>query len=200
MWRNISLLAVPLGIALAAACGGSKTSGGSSGDTPEGGAAPGDAGILCGLAPCASSEICCINATGRASCTAAGSCMGSSLSCASKSACSSGQTCCFTYEQEGGAANPFATPSFAAQCQDSCPSTSYVLCTTSADCDNGDTCTAGPYAKYCAAPFEGGLFPFPDGGFVLPRRDAAGGGPADDGSAGDDTSGDDVSTADAASE
>jgi hypothetical protein len=206
MWRKISLFAVPLGIAIVAACGSKTTSGGSNGgnggsSSSGGGSAPGDAGILCGLAPCSQSDICCY-ASGTPTCKAAGSCMGSAVTCASNSACPSSQTCCFTYEQDAAPAGLFATPSFTAQCQDSCPSTSYQLCTTTADCTSGDTCVPGPYARYCAPPYEGGAFVFPDGGFVFPRRDAAPP-PGEDGSSGDDASGDDatvVSTMDAASE
>ncbi len=87
-----------------------------------------------------------------------------------------------------------AAPAFTTECLDSCASSSYVLCATSEDCDNGGTCIAGPYARYCATFDGGGItfpeggFSFPDGGFTFPRRDAGGAAAGDDGAAGDDES------------
>ncbi len=193
MWRKISLYAVPLGIALVAACGGSSKNsddggtGGAGGSS--GGGGSGDSGVACGLQACRGSDVCCFS-SGQPTCAAAGSCTSMALTCSSKSACSSGQSCCFTYTGDSGT-------DFETACQDSCDSTSYELCATSADCSNGGMCLPGPYARYCAT-FEGG-FAFPDGGFTFPeggpfrRRDASPEPPGDDGSttpAGDDGSSD----------
>jgi hypothetical protein len=191
MWRKISLYGIPLGIALVAACGGSSSNGNDGGtggsSSSSGGGGSGDGGgVTCGFTTCKTSEVCCFGAAGQSTCMAAGSCMTSSLTCTAKSMCASGQSCCFTYVGDGGMA-------FQTGCQDSCDSMSYELCATSADCSNGGFCTLGPYARYCAAPFDGGGFMFPDGGFVFRRRDAGTEAGGDDSAAppsGDDGSAD----------
>ena len=97
------------------------------------------------------------------SCTAAGSCSGSSLSCSGSAHCASGQVCCFAFQQgEGGAGvGGFGAPmAFSAQCADSCPSNDmihYQLCASAADCPSGQSCVPGTYTTYCAA--MGGGFP-----------------------------------------
>jgi hypothetical protein len=196
MWRKISLYAIPFGIALVAACGGSSTSasdGGGGGSSSSSGGGSDDAGVVCGLRACSTSEVCCFSSM-QPTCMAAGSCMASSLTCSSKSACS-GKSCCFSYVGDSGT-------DFQTACQDSCDATSYELCATSADCSNGAMCFPGPYARYCVA-FDGGGFTFPDGGYFMfpdggfPRRDASAPPPGDDGSA---PSGDDATSEDAAAE
>jgi hypothetical protein len=194
MWRKISLYAIPFGIAVVAACGGSSNNGedgggGGSGSSSgsSGGGASGDAGVACGLQSCGASQVCCFNSMQAGTCVAAGSCMASSLTCTSKGSCS-GQSCCFSYVGDSGT-------DFRTACQDSCDSTSYELCATSADCSNGGMCFMGPYARYCVS-FEGG-FTFPEGGFTFPRRDASMGPPGDDASTtppGDDASEDAASS------
>jgi hypothetical protein len=196
MWRNISLYAIPFGIAVVAACGGSSKSsddGGGGGSSSSSGGGSGDAGIACGLRACGASEVCCFS-SGQATCVAAGSCMASSLTCSSKASCSS-KSCCFTYVGDSGM-------DFDTACQDSCDSTSYELCDTSADCSNGGMCFPGPFARYCVA-FDGGGFMFPDGGFTFPeggfpfpRRDGSAQPPGDDATAppGDDASGEDAAS------
>jgi hypothetical protein len=100
------------------------------------------------------------------SCVAQGSCQGSSLDCTSTQHCSGG-VCCFAYAMaEGGAggAGFGGGMSFTAQCQSQCPMGQYQLCADSSECTGGGNCVQGPYAKYCAAAFDGG-------GFNFPRRD-----------------------------
>ncbi len=189
MWRNISLYAIPLGIALVAACGGSSNSsddGGGGGSGSSSGGGSGDAGVICGMKMCALSEVCCFAST-QPSGVVAGACATSTLTCSSKSSCGSGQSCCFTYSGDSGT-------DFKTGCQDSCDSASYQLCVTSADCDTGGLCLPGRYSGYCSY-FDGGGFAFPDGGFTFgdggfrPRRDASASDasrPEDDGSASDD--------------
>jgi hypothetical protein len=197
MRRHISVIAVSFGVVLAAACGGSSsnpggagsgsTSGGTSGSSSGGSSGTGtpqtiaDAGVACGLTPCTGSQVCCYGSGLMPSCVDPGSCGGSTLTCSSKGDCTSG-SCCFTYQYDGGTTTDGgrpATPSgFAAECQDTCDTTSFALCTTSSDCPDGDTCLPGPYARYCAA-VDAGAFAIPDGGFPVMRRDAS----AEDGAA-----------------
>jgi hypothetical protein len=138
-------------------------------------------------AGCAPSQTCCYAGTMTAmgppmgmmaagpSCVAQGSCQGSSLDCTSTQSCSGG-VCCFAYAMaEGGAGGPGlggafggGGMSFTAQCQSQCPMGQYQLCADSSECSGGGNCIQGPYAKYCAAAFDGGGFNFPRGG-----RDAA---------------------------
>ncbi len=198
MRRNISLLAVPFSIAMAiafaAACSSSSSGGNGSGTGNGNGddstAAPSDAGVACGFnKTCAPSQVCCYDNPLAPTCAAAGSCTASTLTCSSKGTCGGGQVCCFTYEQDGGATDggPLvgATPTgFHSQCADTCPSTSYSLCKTSADCDDGGTCLPGAYAGFCGTlPTRDGGYVYPDGGYVYPRRDASAG---DGGATGDD--------------
>jgi hypothetical protein len=182
-WRSTSLLFVPFGMALVVACGGSNdSSGGDAGGPSDAAAAPlGDSGVTCNSQVCAPSEVCCYGSF-QPACTKANACNGAMLACTSNSACGSGQTCCFTYAD--GGAGILGAAAFTATCQASCPDTSYELCTTTADCDNGGTCVAGPYAGYCAT-FDGSGFNFPDGGFFPPRREASAPAPGDDGAAGE---------------
>jgi hypothetical protein len=158
MRRSIVLFAVPLTlIAVVAACSSSSPSA-SAPTTPD--AAVSGVTIACGTSTCPSTDVCCFNSTSP-TCQPTGGCPESFLACSSKAGCPSSQVCCFTYENETGA----ASGPFTAQCQDSCPSSSYQLCATKDDCPAGDTCNPAQYAPYCGVGFDGNLAGFlGDGG------------------------------------
>jgi hypothetical protein len=176
--------------------GSSGAASGSSGGGSSGGSSTmptadyADGGIACGTGTgCPQSDECCFapqappmvsseagppgfggfgGAGAGPSCTAAGSCNGSSLSCSNPSQCSAGQTCCFAYQQSEAGAGPGGFGgfgggggmTFSAQCADSCPTgdmVHYQLCASSTDCPSGQSCTMGPYTMYCMD--MGGGFP-----------------------------------------
>jgi hypothetical protein len=170
MRHSIVLLAVPLSVALAAAC--SSSSGGGSSSSSDGGpdATASGPAIVCGTITCPGNDVCCFNSTSP-TCQPQGGCQESYLSCSSPANCGSGKTCCFTYENDSGA----VSGPFNAQCQDSCPSTSYRLCATMADCQSGEICnpaTLGAVAPYCGVGFDGNfMIPGFDGNFMIPGFD-----------------------------
>jgi hypothetical protein len=178
---------------------GALSDGGNAGAAPT----PIEGGIACGLqGACAPSEECCrgtsasLLAPPSMTCVARGSCAGSSLDCSSSAHCGASEVCCFSYATADGGAEAGAGGAFGAlgqayssSCQSSCPGgdgVHYQLCATSADCPSGQQCmTAAPVAPYCAAPYDGGGFPFGDGGFPF-LRDGGGQGAADAAGAADD--------------
>jgi hypothetical protein len=182
-----------------AAAGNPDASGAAVSDSGNGTApTPMEGGITCGLqGACAPSEECCRGASTNfltppsMTCVAKGSCQGASLDCSSSAHCGASEVCCFAYATpdggaEAGAGGAFGAglnASYSATCQSSCPvgdGAHYQLCASSADCPSGQQCvTTAPVAPYCAAPYDGGGFPFGgDGGFPF-LRDGGGQGAAD---------------------
>jgi hypothetical protein len=84
-------------------------------------------------------EECCLTTIG-ASCVSTGACNGAALSCTDSANCTSGEVCCA--ELRGGP--PKAT------CAATCGGGGVVLCNTSADCPNMESCDPTPLAvKVC---------------------------------------------------
>lgn len=125
--------------------GGSSSGGSSGAGMPDAMASSGgaltDGGrdqIQCGaMGPCDSAtQVCCATRTGR-TCVTVGSCTGDSIACSGSNSCpaGSGDVCC-----EGLAANGTVRT----RCATACPAGSPQLCTTAADCKDGDACRRGP--------------------------------------------------------
>src|SRR5580692_6682517 len=140
----------------AATSGGGATGPGTTGE-PRGGTPADDAGpahtlplitaTACGTATCTSTQQCCVSlATGRTGTTVAcaDACTGASIAatCSSAASCTGGQVCCATLG--GGGRN---TSAASTSCEDSCArpdggraAISIQVCSTDAECPQGDTC------------------------------------------------------------
>jgi hypothetical protein len=182
--------------------------GGSTAGTPRGGMPADDAGpahtlplitaTACGTATCTTTQQCCVSlAAGRTGATVAcaDACTGASIAatCSSAASCTGGQVCCATLGAGGRNTSAAST-----SCEDSCAppdggraAISIQVCSTDAECPQGDTCRAdvlgldtcvpAPVVRDAGVrePFDAGIIlRIPDGGFefdagVRRMRDAA---------------------------
>jgi hypothetical protein len=132
----------------------------------DGGISPGQ--TLCGQTTCnAATQVCCVTGQGS-SCTAVNACNGNPIVCSAASSCGAGDVCCAMLggRRDGGMG-------ITTSCKPSCGFGSVELCSSSADCMNGEQCQPLGMTGYQACvpmrppPFDGGRR---DGG---PRFDAA---------------------------
>ncbi len=140
----------------------------------------------CGTATCTSTQQCCVTlATGRTGATVAchDTCTGASIAatCSSAASCTGGQVCCATIG--GGGRN---TGAASTSCEDSCAppdggrgAIAIQVCSTDAECPQGDTCRADVLGLDTCVPapvvierdagvrlpFDAGVLRIPDGGF-----------------------------------
>ena len=120
--------------------------------------------IACGTKTCDSkTDVCCLAtrtcvATGAAG---AATCRGSTLTCSGSNSCATGDVCC---EEVAGRGTTTS------KCMAKCPAGDPQLCTTNADCTDGDVCrVAGADYGVCGKP----VTPPPgrDGGVGIIGRD-----------------------------
>jgi hypothetical protein len=192
------LFAVSLGVALAAACGGTTESG-SNGSGDDGGASSSSGGsgsssgstssssssgsssggpavdggsvgpVACGMTTCTAPQVCCVT---RGPSGGSETCVAPGSCMGIALTCSSAQSCPSGDVCCGTVSGGGGTYTINTSCEASCPmgQGNFQLCASTAECPTGRVCRAGPGGfKICVRAYDGGSF---DGGFPPPDSGA----------------------------